>query len=77
VGYSNLYMLVLCRISGTALNLIVMQRLISTIATIAVVYSRAYAGGSHSAHNCSVCGAYPFTFLEFYRTLNLTGTNDH
>jgi hypothetical protein len=43
VGYSNLYMWVLWMISGTALNLIVMHRLISIITSIAVVYAGAYA----------------------------------
>jgi hypothetical protein len=48
-------------ISGTALNLIVMQRLISIITLCPELHT--------------VYGAYPFTFFEFHRTLDPTGTN--
>jgi hypothetical protein len=47
VGYSNLYMWVLWMISGTALNLIVMQRLISII-TLCPLNCRRYMGLTRS-----------------------------
>jgi hypothetical protein len=50
-------------ISGTALNLIVMQRLISDYHSLPILLQTVY-------------GAYPFTFFEFYRALDPTGTND-
>jgi hypothetical protein len=67
VGYSSLYMWVLCRISGTALNLVVMQRLISHYYIYCGASStdgRAYTGGSHYAPSCIICGAYPFTLIS-------------